>query len=70
MNFKAFMTVMYEIAVKTLDRVSLKKNPGLIGLVLQQNIIAGTVHIHWGVDNGKLIQRWHSVNDVFPIRKI
>lgn len=67
MNFRLLMTVLYEIATNMLSRVYLKENPGLVGLVLQQDTFAGTVQIHWGVDNGKPVQTWHNVLDVVPV---
>lgn len=60
----AFQTVLYEIAVKHLTRVSLKDRPGVIGLVLQEDELAGTVQIHWGVSDRQVFQSWHKKEEL------
>lgn len=60
----AFLTVLYEIACRTLPRVQLKSRPGVIGLVLQDDTLAGTTQIHWGVSDREVFRSWQRKEDV------
>jgi hypothetical protein len=63
-NTTALQTVMYEIATRTLPRVCLKEKQGVIGLILQEDKIAATVQVHWGVADFKAIQTWHKKDEL------
>jgi hypothetical protein len=49
----ALMSVLYEIAVMT----------------LQRDELAGTVQIHWGVSDRQVFRSWHRKEDVIDIEK-
>lgn len=70
MNFMTWMTVMYEIATRTLSRVTYRGNRGVIGLVIQQDKLARTIQVHWGFDNGKPIWTWHDERELIPVPMI
>jgi hypothetical protein len=65
----ALMSVLYEIAVMTLPRAALRDRPGVTGVVLQRDELAGTVQIHWGVSDRQVFRSWHRKEDVIDIEK-
>lgn len=67
MNFQTWMTVLYEIATRTLSRVCLRDNPGLVGLVILQ--MPTELKVHWGYDNKKPVQTWHNTQDLIPFHE-
>lgn len=55
---------LYEVALKTLPRVRLKEKPGVIGLILQNDQVANTIQVHWGVSDKQVFQSWHKADEL------
>ncbi len=62
-----FRTVLYDIAIRTLPRVALETNPNIVGILLQTDLIAGTVQVHWGVSDKVPYIKWYNANDIIPV---
>lgn len=61
---RAFATVLYEIATRTLPRVQLKEKPGVVGIVIQRDRVAATTQVHWGVSDREVFRRWHKDDEL------
>lgn len=65
----ALRVFLYEVAVRTLPRVCLKDRLGVVGVLLQQDFVAKTSQVHWGVSDGKVVQTWHRNEDIRFVQK-
>ena len=45
-------------------RVRLKENPGVVGIVLDSDIVTKKVYVHWGVSDGEKVQSWTDLAEV------